>query len=506
MAVQSPTRDQILDLASELGLDLSDEDIDSYIGLFQGNVEAYNLIDSMPDNLPEVKYPRTPGYKPRDGENKYNAWHVKTEIKGASRGKLKGREVVLKDNIMLAGVPMMNGAATLEGYVPEIDATIVTRLLDAGATIVGKAHCEYYCLSGGSHTSAKGPVHNPHKMGHMAGGSSSGSAALVAAGEVDLAIGGDQGGSIRMPSSYCGIYGMKPTHGLVPYTGIMPIEIYVDHTGPMTNNVQDNALMLEVLAGEDGYDPRQYNVKTQKYTDALQGVDGLKGMKIAVVKEGYNHENTEKDVDQKVKSALSKLKSLGATVEEVSIPMHQVGPALWVPIGVEGLTQTMMWGDGYGVSRPDLYVTSLMDFHRNWRGRANELSETTKLFTMFGTYIRNFYGSRYYGKAMNLTRMLTAAYDKVLDQYDLLAMPTTVVKSQPIPTPDASREEIVQRGLEMLANTSPFDISHHPAMAIPCGMSDGLPVSLQLVGKHFNESTIYRAAHGFQEGTDWKSM
>jgi amidase len=343
-------------------------------------------------------------------------------------------------------------------------------------------------------------------MGYMAGGSSSGSAALVAAGEVDMAMGGDQGGSIRMPASYCGIYGMKPTHGLVPYTGIMPIEIFIDHTGPMTNNVEDNALMLEAIAGEDGYDPRQYRVKTQKYTDALKGKDGLKGMKIAVVKEGYNHANTEKDVDVKVKAALEVIKSMGAIVEEVSIPMHSVGPALWTPIGTEGLTQTMMWGDGYGVSRPDLYVTSLMDFHRNWRERANELSETTKLLTMWGTYIRNYYGSRYYGKAMNLTRMLTASYDKVLGEYDLLAMPTTVVKSQPIPAADASREEIVQRGFEMLANTQSFDITHHPAMAIPCGMSEGLPVSLQFVGKHFNESTIYKAAHAFQEGTDWKSM
>ena len=161
-------------------------------------------------------------------------------------GKLKGKTVVLKDNIMLAGVPMMNGSATMEGYIPDIDATVVQRMLDAGATIVGKAHCEFFCMSGGSHTGATGPVHNPHKMGYSAGGSSSGSAVLVALGEVDMAMGGDQGGSIRMPASFCGIYGMKPTHGLVPYTGIMPIEIYVDHTGPMTANVADNALLLEV--------------------------------------------------------------------------------------------------------------------------------------------------------------------------------------------------------------------------------------------------------------------
>ncbi len=203
-----------------------------------------------------VKYPRTPGYRPGPEENKYNAWYYKSSVKGAREGKLKGKTVVLKDNIMLAGVPMMNGAASLEGYVPDFDATVVTRILDAGGEIVGKAHCECFCLSGGSHTNATGAVHNPRKMGYSAGGSSSGSAALVAAGEVDMAFGGDQGGSIRMPSSFCGVYGLKPTWALVPYTGIMPIEIFIDHTGPMTSSVADNAPLLEVIAGEDGYDPR----------------------------------------------------------------------------------------------------------------------------------------------------------------------------------------------------------------------------------------------------------
>ena len=249
---------------------------------------------------------------------------------------------------------------------------------------------------------------------------------------------------------------MKPTHGLVPYTGIMSGEVTIDHTGPMTNNVEDNALMLEVIAGVDGYDPRQYNVKTQRYTEALQGTEGLKGLKIAVVKEGYLQENAEKDVNEKVQAAAAALKSLGAAVDEVSIPMHLVGPALGTPIGVEGFTQTMMWGDGYGVSRPDLYVTSLMDFHRNWRNRANELSETVKLVTMFGTYMRKYYGSRYYGKAINLSRLLRAAYDKVLNEYDLLAMPTTAVKSQPIPASDASREESFQRASEMARKYLPL--------------------------------------------------
>ncbi|MGH7414735.1 MAG: amidase [Candidatus Rokuibacteriota bacterium] len=504
MAVSPPTLDQLKAIADTMGLSLTESDLTSFRDLMKPSIDGYNVVDALPDNLPAVKYPRTPGVRPQPEENTRNAWYVKTRVEGAATGKLKGKTVVLKDNVMLAGVQMMNGASTLEGYTPEIDATIVTRILDAGGTVVGKAHCEYFCLSGGSHTNATGPVHNPHKMGYSAGGSSSGSAVLVALREVDMAIGGDQGGSIRMPASFCGIYGMKPTHGLVPYTGIMPIEIYVDHTGPMTGTVRDNALLLEVIAGADGYDPRQYSPKVHSYPEALgRGVDGLK---IGLVKEGFGLPNSERDVDAKVRKAGELLGKLGAKVTEVSIPWHTLAGALWLPIGVEGLTQTMMWGDGYGLSRPDLYVASLMDFHRGWRQRANELSETTKLFTLLGTYIHQQHGSRYYGKAMNITRRLVTAYDAVLAQHDLLMMPTTPMKAPPMPKPGAPREEVVQRALEMITNTAPFDISHHPAMAIPCGMSDGLPVSMMLVGKHWDEPMIYRAAAAFEGAGDWKAM
>src|SRR5207249_7877084 len=154
-------------------------------------------------------------------------------------------------------IPMMNGSAVLEGYVPDVDATLVTRILDAGGEIVGKAVCEHLCFSGGSHTSDTGPVLNPHDPKRSAGGSSSGSAALVVARECDMAIGGDQGGSSRIPSSYSGAVGLKPTYGLVPYTGVFPIELTLDHTGPIARTAADCALLLEAIAGADGLDPRQ---------------------------------------------------------------------------------------------------------------------------------------------------------------------------------------------------------------------------------------------------------
>ena len=497
MPVTRPTVAQVRALADDLGFTLSDADAQSFLGLMAGSFAAYDAVAAMPDHVPAVRYPRTPGYRPEGAENRYNAWYVKTTVKGTQTGKLAGKTIVLKDNVCLAGVPMMNGASTLEGYVPDVDATIVTRMLDAGGTIVGKAHCEYFCFSGGSHTCAAGPVHNPRKPGYSAGGSSSGSAALVAAGEVDMAIGGDQGGSIRIPASYCGIYGMKPTHGLVPYTGIMPIELTLDHAGPMTATVADNALLLEVLAGADGLDPRQYAPRTAPYTEALgRGVDGLR---IGVVKEGFGHHNSEKDVDASVRSAAAVFGKLGAKVGEVSVPMHAMGPAIWSPIALEGATELMMKGNGFGTNWRGLYVTSLIDAHSAWRHRADELSDTLKLSMLLGHYFVKHHRGHFYAKAQNLSRKLRDAYDAALADCDVLVMPTLPLKATPLPPADAPREVSIQRAFEMISNTAPFDATGHPAMSVPCGQSDGLPIGLMLIGKHWEESTIYRAAHAFEQ-------
>ena len=504
MTVKRPNLTQLRAVAEDLGMNMSNEDLTSYLSLLEGNFAAYDLVEAMPDYLPEVKYPRTPGYRPEGEENKYNAWYVKTTIKGAPSGKLAGKTIAIKDNVCVAGVPMMNGASTLEGYTPDLDATIVTRILDAGGTIVGKTHCEYFCFSGGSHTNATGPVHNPHRMGYSSGGSSSGSGVVVATGEVDMAIGGDQGGSIRMPSAFCGIYGMKGTHGLVPYTGVMPIEITLDHTGPMTNNVRDNALLMEVLAGADGLDPRQYAPKVAEYTKALDG--GVKGLKVGVVKEGFGLPNSEAGVDAKVKAASKVLAKLGATVDEVSVPMHLLGTAIWLPIAAEGATELMMKGNGMGTNWRGLYTTSLLDAHSAWKHRADELSDSLKITMLLGQYFTKHYRGHFYAKAQNLSRKLRAAYDAALANYDLLLMPTLPITATPLPPADASRALYLQRAFEMIPNTAPFDATGHPAMSLPCGMSDGLPVGLMLIAKHFDEYTIYRAAAAFEGAADWKAM
>jgi amidase len=497
--LRKPPLDELQRISRSYGLDLSSEDLASFRGLMDGVLESYRRLDQFAEPTLLVKYPREPGWRPTAAENELNAWYWKCSIKGAPSGPLTGKKVAIKDNVCVASVPMMNGSNVLEGYVPELDATIVTRILDAGGEIVGKSVCEHLCFSGGSHTSDTGPVLNPHDPTRSAGGSSSGSAALVVAHECDMAIGGDQGGSIRIPSAYCGCVGHKPTHGLVPYTGVFPIELTLDHTGPMARTAAECALLLEVIAGPDGLDPRQPpGLRTDAYTKRLTG--DARGLRIGIVKEGFGLPNSEPDVDMTVRQAARSLSRAGAELIDLSIPLHRDGIHIWNAIAVEGATMFMVAGNSMGTNWKGQYITSLLDFYgRSRRVRANDLSDTVKLVILLGQYMQDNYQGRYYAKAQNLSRVLRAAYDEALSRVDLLLMPTLPLKATLLPPPNASREDYVARALEMLANTCPFDVTGHPAVTVPAGMSEGLPVGMMLIGRHWEDGTVLRAADAFQK-------
>lgn len=504
MKIHRPTRQQFVTMYTKMGLSFTENEELEYLMELDKLICHYDKLNILNDNKPTVKYKRLPGYRPEEIDNKNNAWYVKTNIVGSPSGALLGKKIAIKDNIAIAGVNMMNGASTLEGFIPDIDATIVERILDAGGTILGKSSCEYFCMSGGSHTGALGPVINPHKEGYSAGGSSSGSGVLVATSEVDMAIGGDQGGSIRIPASFCGVYGMKPTWGLVPYTGVMPIENTLDHVGPMTKTVEDNAILLEVLAGSDGLDPRQippcsYQSKYGEYTKNMKA--GVTGLKIAIINEGFNWECSENDVDDAVKKAASVFAENGAIVDMVSIPWHRDGISVWTSIASEGSQTQMMNGNGMGFGWKGYYSVNLLDAHAGWRDRANELSESLKLTMLLGQYFIDHYNGRFYAKSQNLARSLRQAYDNILVDYDILLMPTTPMKAQPLPDVSEKLHMTVKRAFEPLINTAQFDVTGHPAMSVPCGLSDGLPIGMMLVAKHFDEATIYRAAYAYEHAT-----
>jgi len=504
MKFQNPSASDLQSLGAELGLKMSDADAATMCKMMAPLLHSYEFLESTPDALPALKYPRRSYYFPEDKDNPLRAWYVKTSIVGVSAGPLAGRTVAIKDVIFVAGVPMMNGAAILDGFIPDFDATVVTRVLDAGAKVLGKAACEYLCVSGGSSTASSGVVENPRKAGYSTGGSSSGCGALVAGGYVDMAIGSDQAGSVRAPASWSGICGMKPTFGLVPFTGAVSQESCIDHLGPMTSNVADNALLLEVIAGHDGYDGRQQELEIHKYTDSLgRGVDG---MTIGIVSEGFGQPASDPEVDSCVRAAAARLARMGATVAEVSIPQHTTGLAVWAGIIADGLWQTMKL-NGVGGNYRGLYSPALSDRFENWSSRIAEMPANARILLMMGKYLERYHG-RYYVKAKNLGFQLRAAYDSALSRYDLLLMPTTQRKPQRVPKSidGLSDEEVFALTLINIENTCQFDVSGHPAISIPCGLRDGLPIGLMLIGKHFQEPTIYRAAHAFEQSKKWEEM
>ena len=500
-ALGTPNDEDVLIAAGDLGLTLGEGEVREFREMVAGAVDALRPLEDLTDSPTVSPYRRPEWREIALDEDPLHGWYVKMSVRGAASGPLSGRGVVLKDNVCLAGAPMIVGAETMEGYVADEDATVVTRILDAGGEILGKAHCEYFCYSAGSHTNATGPTHNPYRRGYSAGGSSSGCAALVGAGEVEMAIGGDQGGSIRQPSAMCGVYGMKPTYGLVPYTGAFPVDHTLDHLGPMSSSVEANALLLEVIAGEDGIDPRQRSVRVSRYTDALGlGVDGVR---IGVLREGFGHPNTDPGVDASVSALGDRLLSAGASVVSISVPMHLNGAvAIWAAIAIEGTAELAMRDNGIGAGHGGRYMLSMLAWHADWPRQANRLSEPLKAGLIAAHYLRTNYHGLYYAKAQNLVPQLRAAYDRVFEEVDLLLMPTIPFTAPPHPR-GTSPSELSAPGFEAVVNTAPFNVTGHPAMSIPCGMLDGLPIGAMLVGRHWEEGMIYRTAAVVEALGDW---
>ncbi|MCC5860050.1 MAG: amidase [Ectothiorhodospiraceae bacterium] len=502
MSVKLPDQYELEAISETFGFALSPEEVAEYEPAVAASLAVYARLDEYADELLPVKYPRASvGYRPVGDDNPGNGWAWKCSIPGADKGPLAGRTVGIKDNVLVAGVPMLNGSPVMEGYVPREDATVVTRLLDAGAHIVGKTAVPAFCFDGGGCTGYPDPQpENPYKPGYMAGSSSNGSAVVVMKGEADMALGGDQGGSIRLPGSWSGCYGLKPTKGLVPYTGIFPIERTLDHTGPMARSAEDCALMLQVIAGADGLDPRQYDVRTDDYVAALG--ENLSGVRIGLLREGFGiPDMSESDVDEAVRQAAAVLEKTGASVSEVSVPMHADGLVIWSAIATEGATDLMISGDAFGTNAGGHYSTDLVDFFgRARRARAQDFSQTVKATVLAGHYMITRYHRRYYAKAQNLGRRLRREYDAALQSVDLLVMPTTPMKAMPKPA-DRSLATVLGSALGNLYNTAPFDVTGHPAMNVPAGVSDGLPVGMMLVGRHWEDAIVLKAANAFQVKT-----
>jgi amidase len=411
---------------------------------------------------------------------------------------------------------MMNGSKLLEGYMPDVDATIVTRILDAGGTIAGKTNCEDLSFSAGGMTCSNGAVGNPWKPDHNPGASSNGSAVVICTGQVNMAIGGDQGGSIRLPAALSGCYGLKPTYGLVPYTGCAMIENTLDHIGPMANSSEGIARLLTAIAGYDINDPRQQGRITPEYKVDYTGAltRGVKGMKIAVLKEGFKRDNSDvgqlssdEEVDECVQSAIYKLREMGAVIEEVSIPLHLEAFHMWNAIAIEGANAFMLNGYGVGSNWHGWYNSGLSEaLARGMKTHAHDLPPTVRSVLIRGEYMRRFYNGRYYNKAQNQRHLVNEAYDSVLAHYDVIACPTTPQRATKMVNRDAPTLDIVSNALNQLRNTVVANLTGHPSMSIPCGVRDGLPIGLMLTAKQFDDATLIRASAALESYGDWKQF
>jgi amidase len=427
-------------------------------------------------------------------------------------GLLAGKTVSFKDHIAVAGMPMSFGAFALEGFIPDFDATVVTRVLQAGGTVIGKNVMNG--LSGGFGTGGGigdyGRPLNPHNHEHVTGGSSSGSGAAVAAGEVDISFGGDQGGSIRIPAAFCGIIGHKPTFGLVSHFGIgFGSDQSIDYTGPMTRTVEDAAAALQAAAGYDSYDPRSTRDVPTRMDVLGRLTDGVSGLRIGVLQEGFA--DAEVAVRDLVMAAVDVLARAGADISEVSIPEHHAIRTAQGALSGEGALAVFNTGF-FGAFTRTYYPASLLAaINTLWATKADMLAPRTKLSLIAAEWSRRTYHGRVYAKAQNVRSTYIKAYDNALADVDVLVMPTCIMTAPKNHRP-GSYLEAVEDNLESMnsrgsRNTLPFNYTGHPALAVPVGKSSaGLPVSMQLVGRFFDDPLLMRVAYAYQHSTDWNAI
>jgi amidase len=494
-----PTRAQLEAYAARQHLsvdDLSDELIYT-----AGALELLSSLAEVDDDPAPVRHPkRNAGRPPERDEDPYNAIIRFCEVKGGDHGPLSGYTIGIKDNIAVAGVPMTNGNRTVPPIVPTEDAVVVERLLDAGATIVAKTNLENV-------GKGFGVTRNPLNPRFAAGGSSSGSAAAVAAGIVDAALGADQGGSIRNPCAHCSLVGIKATHGLVPSYGLTYWDHTLDNIGPMTKTVADNARLLEVIAGHDARDPQWVRATPRGGNYFAAQERGVSGLTCGVVTEALRHcsHATVAAFDD----AQALLRRLGANVELVSVPLWANAPAIWFAIAAAGLTtmrDTLGQGQGH-LGRVDLgQLRAAAAIHPNCRPELPAFPFSDRTLPLVVEHIRNQAGGLHLGRAQNLRLRLGRQVDELLRRFDVLLTPTVAVgPSEVTDTATSQGRQLVAQvlsGLDVgLGTLCPLNLTGHPALTVPSGPGDNeMPTGLQVIGSRFAEETVYQVGFAFEQG------
>lgn len=489
-------------LADRWGIELDADDREQYRAVVDEMRDALAAVTAEPEptferlhGTPE-RYPDREDWRVSDeATDPLNAWLVRCRIPGRDEGPLDGLDVGVKDNIAVAGLPCSAGSDALDGFEPEIDATVVGRVLDAGGAVVGKQNMDAFAMGDAGELQDFGPTWNPHDRDRLAGGSSSGSAAAVAVGDCDAALGTDQAGSVRTPAAWCGVVGCKPTYGAVPYTGVFGMDFGFDHAGVLAGDVRTNARVMRAVAGEDRQDgcrldprqPRGYD--GDDYVAALERpVDGLT---VGVLEEGFGHATADAGVESTVRAAVDDLAEAGVSVRSVSAPTHALVPAIVGVAAALGAAATYRQG-GVGTTAPGWHwIGGREAFGAALADHPDALSPAVVASLLFAETCREDFAS--YGHAKNVALALGREYDDCLRACDALAMPTVPQTAVEYDADDDLGER-VGRLATLPVNTGGANQTGHPAVSVPCGTSEGLPVGLQLVGRRFEEGVLYRLA------------
>ncbi len=414
---------------------------------------------------------------------------------GSARGPLTGIPIALKDIIATRGVRTTAASRILERFVPAYDATVTTRLKDAGAVIIGKTNCDEFAMGSSTENSAYGPARNPWNLARVPGGSSGGSATAVAAGQALGSLGTDTGGSIRLPAGYCGVVGLKPTYGRVSRFGVIAYASSLDQVGPLARDVTDCALLLGAIAGHDARDSTSVDRPVPDYAAALGG--GVGGLRISIPRE-YFVEGMQPDVEQAVRGAVETLRGLGAQAHNVSLPHTEYAVATYYIVATAEASSNLARYDGirYGARVPE---SSLLETYR--ATRAAGFGAEVKRRIMLGTYaLSSGYYDAYYLKAQKVRTLIRRDFERVFADADVIVTPVA-------PTTAFALGEKLDDPLQMYLSdifTISVNLAGLPGIVVPCGFDrDGMPIALQIVGPPFGEEAVLRVAHAYEAATDW---
>lgn len=412
---------------------------------------------------------------------------------------LTGMPLAIKDNICTEGVLTTCASRMLGTFVPPYDATVIARLRGQGYLLLGKTNLDEFAMGSSTENSAFGPSRNPWNLGYVPGGSSGGSAAAVAADECVAALGSDTGGSIRQPAACCGVVGLKPTYGRVSRYGLVAFASSLDQIGPITKDVADAAVLLNVIAGHDPQDSTSADLSVPDYTRALKKKD-VKKLKIGVPRE-YFAEGLDPEVEQAVRAALDQLNELGGEIIDVSLPMTGVAIATYYVIATAEASSNLARYDGVKYGLRSKQAKDLLEMYR--KTRQEGFGPEVKRRIMLGTYTLSAgYYEAYYGKAQAVRTLIRRDFDAAFQEVDLIVTPV-------MPTPAFKLGEKIEDPLQMYLSdiyTISVNLAGIPAISLPCGFSKvGLPIGLQILGRPFQEETVLRAAYAYEQATNWRT-